>query len=163
MESFGIGLDFVEISWGCDFALTNFLLTTFISPKILHADSMWSNSLSGSQPITDIPSALPTKQHSPFSLNVMHLTVWPLNGLLPSVREINFCFSKSYKSTVPSFRPAANKNSNGWNVMQVTGDACSWNSMIFFLVRISQMITEPNCHHKFCLTILFESFAHWNV
>lgn len=50
------------------FILTNFLLTTFMSPRMLHADSMWSNSLSGSHPITEIPAAVPTNRHSPFSL-----------------------------------------------------------------------------------------------
>lgn len=77
-------------------------------------------------------------------LNVIFFTVCPLNGLLLSVRDINFWCSKSYRSTVPSLRPAANKNSNGWNLMLVTGDACSWNSIIFFCVRMSQMITEPS-------------------
>lgn len=73
----------------------------------------------------------------------MHFTVLELNVFCVSDRETNFLLSKSYKSTEPSFRPAANRNSNGWNCMHVTGDACSWNSMIRCWVRMSQIITDP--------------------
>lgn len=161
---------------------TNLFLKTWMSPRMLHADSILSNCLSGSQPITDIPSAVPTNKHWPFSLkidendielttifhrkwtfslpsdittsptrqylisshlNVIHFTVLDVNVFFVSERDTSFLLSRSYKSTEPSFRPAASRNSNGWNWMHVTGDACSWNSMIRCCVRMSHMITEP--------------------
>lgn len=76
-------------------------------------------------------------------LNVIHFTVLDVNEFFVSERDTSFLLSKSYRSTEPSFRPAARRNSNGWNWMHVTGDACSWNSMIRCWVRMSHMITDP--------------------